>query len=121
MSGESALKRLVICTVSGSSDASCEASLSLLSIFTFVDSPTVMGTSTRGKTFARFSSLRSRARGESALKRLVKCADSDIYYKLEYLLALLVVLTPSERSEVSRGYITPQAIIFFLLNLLVFI
>ena len=29
---------------------------------------------------------------------------------------MLVVLTLSERSEVSRGYITPQAIIFFLLR-----
>ena len=48
--GESTLKRLVIGADSRSSDASCEALLSLLSIFTFVDSPTVMGTSTKGET-----------------------------------------------------------------------
>ena len=74
--GESTLKRLVIGAHFGSADASCKGSLLLLSIFTFVDSPTVMGTSTKREKLARFSSLRSRARGESALKRLVIGAHS---------------------------------------------
>jgi len=42
----------------------------------------------------------------------VKKRSRDINYKLEYFTSIACFLTPSERSEVSRGYITPQAIIF---------